>query len=165
MNTKSVPGLTLALIVILVFISPSARVIADDLSPKASLGKTLFFNKISSPDWMSCSTCHGPDMGFTGPLGGINKHGSVYRGADPHRFGNRKPPSAAYATLSPLFHFDTEEGIFIGGNFWNGRATGEKLGNPAADQALGPFLNPVEQNNPAKQAVLEQIADSKYADL
>ena len=35
--------------------------------------------------------------------------------------------------------------MFIGGNFWDGRATGEKLGNPAADQAQGPFLNPVEQ--------------------
>ena len=51
------------------------------------------------------------------------------------------------------------------GNFWDGRATGEKLGNPAADQALGPFLNPVEQNNPSKQAVLEQIAKAKYAGL
>jgi cytochrome c peroxidase len=39
------------------------------------------------------------------------------------------------------------------------------LGNPAADQALGPFLNPVEQNNPSKEAVLYQIATSKYAGL
>ena len=43
--------------------------------------------------------------------------------------------------------------------------TGERLGNPAADQALGPFLNPVEQNNASKQAVLEQVAQSKYAYL
>jgi cytochrome c peroxidase len=60
---------------------------------------------------------------------------------------------------------DEEEELFVGGNFWNGRATGERLGNPAADQALGPFLNPVEQNNDSKQAVLEQIAKSKYAVL
>jgi cytochrome c peroxidase len=104
-------------------------------------------------------------VGFTGPIPGINKHGAVYRGAVPQRFGNRKPPSAAYATFSPVFHYDEEEGLFVGGNFWDGRATGEKLGNPAADQALGPFLNPVEQNNPSKQAVLEQIAGSKYASL
>jgi len=38
-----------------------------------------------------------------------------------------------------------KKGLIIGGNFWDGRATGEVLGNPAADQALGPFLNPVEQ--------------------
>jgi cytochrome c peroxidase len=89
----------------------------------------------------------------------------VYRGAVPQRFGNRKPPSAAYATLSPVFYYDEVEELFVGGNFWDGRGTGENLGNPAADQALGPFLNPVEQNNPSKQAVLEQIAASSYAPL
>lgn len=129
------------------------------------LGKFLFFDKISSPDSMSCADCHAPSVGFTGPIPGINLHGAVYRGAVPQRFGNRKPPSAAYATLSPIFYYDSSEGLFVGGNFWDGRATGERLGNPAADQALGPFLNPVEQNNPSKQAVLEQVAVSKYASM
>jgi cytochrome c peroxidase len=138
---------------------------ANALTPIEELGKKLFFDKIASPDSMSCAECHAPSTGFTGPIPGINKHGAVYRGAVPQRFGNRKPPSAAYATLSPIFHYDEEEELFIGGNFWDGRATGESLGNPAADQALGPFLNPVEQNNPSKQAVLEQIAASKYAGL
>jgi cytochrome c peroxidase len=138
---------------------------ANGLTPEEQLGKFLFFDKISSPDSMSCATCHAPSVGFTGPVPGINRHGAVYRGAVPQRFGNRKPPSAAYATLSPIFHYDDVEGLFVGGNFWDGRATGERLGNPAADQALGPFLNPVEQNNPSKQAVLEQVADSKYAGL
>jgi cytochrome c peroxidase len=114
---------------------------------------------------MSCADCHAPSVGFTGPIAGINKRGAVYRGAVPTRFGNRKPPSAAYATFSPIFHYDEEEGLFIGGNFWDGRATGERLDNPAADQALGPFLNPLEQNNPSAQAVLEQIAGSSYANL
>jgi cytochrome c peroxidase len=135
------------------------------LTPVESLGKALFFDKISSPDSMACADCHAPSFGFTGPVGGINAHGAVYRGAVRQRFGNRKPPSAAYATVSPVLYFDDEEGLFIGGNFWDGRATGEMLGNPAADQALGPFLNPVEQNNPSMQAVLEQVAASKYARL
>jgi cytochrome c peroxidase len=87
----------------------------------------------------------------------------VYRGAVPERFGDRKPPSVAYAPFSPVFHFNGTE--FVGGNFWDGRATGERLGNPAADQALGPFLNPVEQNMPSITAVCEAVADSKYTDL
>ena len=150
---------------VVLFLSPSVVVMADVLTPPERLGKSLFFDKISSPDSMSCADCHAPAVGFTGPIPGINKHGAVYRGAVPQRFGNRKPPSAAYATLSPIFHYDEEEGLFIGGNFWDGRATGEALGNPAADQALGPFLNPVEHNNPSKQAVVEQVAASKYASL
>lgn len=139
--------------------------VAVELSPKEQLGKELFFDKLSSPDWMSCAACHAPDVGFTGPIAGTNKHGAVYRGAVPTRFGNRKPPSAAYATLSPVFHYDDGEGLFAGGNFWDGRATGERLGNPAAEQALGPFLNPVEQNNASREDVCKQIAASKYASL
>jgi cytochrome c peroxidase len=165
MNHKRLLTCVLVAAAGLLLVASVSLVSAQGLTPKEQLGKSLFFDNISEPDWMSCATCHAPQVGFTGPVAGINAHGAVYRGAVPQRFGNRKPPSAAYATLSPVFHFDEEEGLFIGGNFWDGRATGEKLGNPAADQALGPFLNPVEQNNPSKKAVLEQVAASKYADL
>ena len=143
MRIKNVFGPILAL---LLLCHPSLG-LADDLSATEELGKAIFFDNISSPDWMSCAACHAPISGWTGPIPGINIKGAVYRGAIPTRFGNRKPPSAAYATLSPIFHYDEVEGLFVGGNFWDGRATGESLGNPAADQALGPFLNPVEQNN------------------
>lgn len=138
------------------------------LVPMEQLGKEIFFDEISDPDTpegMSCATCHPPRSGWTGPLPKINLTGAVMPGAVPERFGNRKPPSAAYATMSPVFHFDVSEGLFIGGNFWDGRATGEVLGNPAADQAQGPFLNPVEHNNATKLDVLTTIAESEYADL
>lgn len=143
---------------------PAAQnVLGQDLTPIELLGKFLFFDKISSPDSMSCSECHSPSTGFTGGIPGINLHGAVYRGADPKMFGNRKPPSAAYATFSPVFYHDAGEGVFVGGNFWDGRATGERLGSPAADQALGPFLNPVEHNNARKEDVLVQVAASSYS--
>jgi len=152
------PILTLSLVA-------SSTMAQVSLTPLEELGKFLFFDKLSSPDSMACADCHHPRAGWTGPIPGINKRGAVMRGAVPQRFGNRKPPSAAYATLSPVFHYDDAEGLFIGGNFWDGRATGEGLGNPAADQALGPFLNPVEHNNADKKAVLDQIAASNYAPL
>ena len=150
--------------VAIVVIGMAAPAGAAALTAKQELGKLLFFDKISEPGSMACAACHAPSAGFTGPNAGINRHGGVYRGAMPQRFGNRRPPSAAYATFSPVFHFDAGEGLFFGGNFWDGRATGEHLGNPAADQALGPFLNPVEQNNPDKATVLEKVAMS-HADL
>ncbi len=135
------------------------------LSPIQQLGKHLFFDKISEPESQSCDDCHTPAVGWTGAVPGINKHGAVYRGASPQRFGNRKPPTSAYATLSPVFHYDPVEEHFVGGMLWDGRATGEVLGNPAADQALGPFLVPVEQNNPDKRAVCMKVARSRYARL
>lgn len=135
------------------------------LNPLEELGKEIFFDDLSAPNNMSCATCHSPAFGFSGPNPGINKKHGVYPGAIKTRFGNRKPPSAAYATLSPIFYYDAGEGLYVGGNFWDGRATGQNLGNPAADQALGPFLNHVEQNMPDKEAVLEAIAGSQYTDL
>lgn len=167
MNIKRLLPFVFVLFIFIALVIVLSQVKSDDteLTLMEQLGKNLFFDKISSPDSMSCADCHAPDVGFTGPVAGINKHGAVYRGAVPQRFGNRKPPSAAYATVSPIFHYDDDEDLFIGGNFWDGRATGEVLGNPAADQALGPFLNPVEQNNASKMAVLEQVASSKYAGL
>lgn len=120
---------------------------AANLSAKETLGKTLFFDKnLSLNGNQACADCHAPEAGWTGNDPAINASGAAYPGSIPDRSANRKPPSIAYATSSPVLHFIKEdnEALFIGGNFWNGRATGEKLGNPAADQAQSPFLNPVE---------------------
>ncbi|MEJ2216758.1 MAG: cytochrome c peroxidase [Gemmatimonadota bacterium] len=136
------------------------------LTPKEALGKAIFFDKsLSLHQNQACAACHGPEFGFTGPTPGVNRGGSVYMGSVRYRAGNRKPPSAAYATLSPPLHFDDVDEVWVGGNFWDGRATGDLLGNPAADQALGPFLNPVEQALPDAICVLYRIATGSYADL
>jgi len=132
------------------------------------LGERLFFDQtLSDPEGQSCASCHGPEVGWTGPDEAINKVGGIYPGAMHQRFGNRKPNSSAYATLSPLFHAIIENGKvqFEGGNFWDGRATGYTLGNPAADQAQGPFLNPVEQNIPSAKILVEKVTRSDIASL
>jgi cytochrome c peroxidase len=142
--------------------------VAADLMPNEELGKSIFFDEyLSSNANQACASCHDPAAGWTGPLSDINAHGGVYEGSIEGRFGNRKPPSAAYATPSPILHFETDhkEALFIGGNFWDGRATGEKLGNPAADQAQGPFLNPLEQALQSPAEVVNRICASAYNDL
>jgi cytochrome c peroxidase len=49
--------------------------------------------------------------------------------------------------------------------FWDGRATGWTLGDPLAEQAQGPFLNLLEQNNASSQVVIDKVLASAYADL
>jgi cytochrome c peroxidase len=49
--------------------------------------------------------------------------------------------------------------------FWDGRATGWTLGDPLAEQALGPFLNNLEQNIPHAKQVIKRVAKSGYARL
>ncbi|MCU7805476.1 MAG: cytochrome C [Candidatus Thiodiazotropha sp. (ex Lucinoma borealis)] len=135
-----------------------------DLRPLEYLGKQIFFDKnLSDPPGQSCASCHSSMAGWTGDTSEINAHAAVYPGAVETRSGNRKPPSAAYATFSPVFHYDKEEGLFVGGNFWDGRATGWLLDDPAAEQAQGPFLNPVEQNIISAKQVVALVCRSEYA--
>jgi cytochrome c peroxidase len=49
--------------------------------------------------------------------------------------------------------------------FWDGRATGWILGDPLAEQAQEPFLNPLEQNNPNARMVIFKVSMSEYAGL
>jgi cytochrome c peroxidase len=134
------------------------------LTPQQRLGKKLFFDtSLSDPHGQACAACHGPEVGYTGPDAAINAAGAVYEGAVPGRFGNRKPPAAAYAGDSPILHWNGTK--WVGGMFWDGRATGWTLGDPLAEQALGPFLNPLEQNNSSPQVVIDKVLASSYAGL
>ncbi|MEJ2302155.1 MAG: cytochrome c peroxidase [Anaerolineales bacterium] len=152
-----------AVLLLITFVATAAQ--GPDLTPEEQLGKSIFFDdRLSINENQACAACHGPEVGFSGPIEFFNEHGAVYEGSIPGEFGNRKPPSAAYATLSPTLHYviEKKEALFIGGNFWNGRATGEKLGNPAADQAQFPFLNPVEQALGEPADVVTKVCDPDY---
>lgn len=131
---------------------------AAELTPLEELGRVIFFDdNLSTPHGQACAACHAPEVGFTGPISDINAHGGVYPGAVHVRFGNRKPPAAAYNVLGPDFHYDEIEGLYVGGQFWDGRALN------AVEQAKGPFLNPLEQNNPHAKQVIVKIRNSDYA--
>ena len=141
--------------------------LGQGLNQSEELGKSIFMDEnLSLYGNQSCASCHGMEAGWTGPVSEVNQYGAVYEGSVTGSFGDRKPPSAAYATQSPVFAFHRQGGgLFIGGNFWNGRATGEKLGNPAADQAQGPFLNPAEQALSDNACVVYFVCTSTYGAL
>lgn len=151
----------------------------DGLSDIEKLGKKIYFDEtLSLRENQACASCHVPDVGWVGNDTQINALGSVYEGSVKGKFGNRKPPSAAYASVAPLFYADfgnrllgdndeelAMDPLFVGGNFWDGRATGWELGNPAADQAQGPFLNPVEQALPDMACVVYKVCEGEYGKL
>jgi cytochrome c peroxidase len=131
-----------------------------------ALGKALFFDAdLSVNGKQSCASCHGPEAGFAGPESAVNLETAVYHGAIETRFGNRKPPAATYTGESPILYFDEDLGKWVGGMFWDGRATGDILGDPLAEQAQGPFLNPLEQAMPNARLLVARVANAGYADL
>jgi cytochrome c peroxidase len=147
----------------------------NNLSAVQQLGKQIFFDaRLSEPVGVqSCASCHAPEVGFSGfgdiPTGGAAaasgfKRGFVAgigEGAPAGAFGRRKPPSAAYATFAPTLAFDAVDQAFVGGLFWDGRATGSRLGSTAAEQAQGPFLADKEQNHTNPAAVLAKLKNNR----
>jgi cytochrome c peroxidase len=109
------------------------------------LGKLLLYDKqLSVNRNEACAFCHMPEAGFTGPISEINRTTGSYPGSVRTRFSERIPQTHSYAPLSPVLHYDEGKDDLVGGNFWDMRATGRRLGNPAAEQAEGPPTNPVE---------------------
>lgn len=165
MKGKKILTATLFVAIGLVLIISVVSAQTTGLTNQEELGKAIFFDKnLSLNGNQSCASCHAPEAGWVGPDSDVNAGIAIYEGSVSESFGNRKPPSAAYATLSPIFHMD-KKGLFTGGNFWDGRATGEKLGNPAADQAQGPFLNPLEQALPTAGDVVTKVCAAAYSSL
>jgi cytochrome c peroxidase len=140
------------------------------------LGKLFIYDKSLSPSKnIACATCHAPYAGFTGGTNIFNATtvaqagGTAITNAVPPepnvRFGPRKPQSYAYAAFAPILHFNATQGDFYGGNFWDMRATGNRLANPAAEQAQGPPVNPVEMGNPDTACVVWKVSQGGYKTL
>ncbi|MFK5891762.1 MAG: cytochrome c peroxidase [Pseudomonadota bacterium] len=126
------------------------------LTLEQQLGKQLFFDtNLSTPAGQACASCHDIKVSFTEPL----LDTPVSLGAVTGRTGTRNTPSVGYAAFSPAFHFDSTEGLYIGGQFLDGRAENLK------EQAKGPFLNPDEMNNADEESVITKVKNSSYANL
>jgi cytochrome c peroxidase len=132
------------------------RPAATPLTAEESLGKRLFFEKsLSTPPGQACSACHDPRAAFANPDTGL----PVSRGARPGLYGNRNDQPVAYAAFVPARHRDPEEGLWVGGLFWDGRA------NTLAEQAQGPPLNPLEMANPDVETIAAKLRALDYAPL
>jgi cytochrome c peroxidase len=133
----------------------SAQPVTAQLSPAQLLGSKLFFDTmLSNPVGQSCASCHMPNRGFADPV-----DLPVSRGATHKHFGTRNAPTVAYAAYTPYFHFDSAEGNYIGGLFWDGRSA------TLSEQAVNPLLAHNEMNNKNKQVVVQQVMKSDYKDL
>jgi cytochrome c peroxidase len=130
------------------------------------LGKAMLYDKeLSVNRNEACTFCHMPETGFTGPVSELNRTTGSYPGSVRTRYSNRKPQTHSYAPLSPVLHYNPGQDDLVGGNFWDMRATGRRLGNPAAEQAEGPPTNPVEMGLPDIACAVYRASQRPYRDL
>ena len=124
---------------------------AVDAPSKEQLGKQLFTDRtLSTPTGQSCADCHAPGQAFRDP----ESDRTTSMGAVDGRFGARNAPTAMYTAAIPPLHY---EGQWVGGLFWDGRASSLE------QQAAGPLLNPLEMNNPDHAAVVAKVRRAPYA--
>jgi cytochrome c peroxidase len=114
---------------------------------KEQLGARLFSDpRLSEPPGQACADCHDPALAFIDPEGD-----RVSAGAIRDRFGTRNAPTLLYARFIPPLHHAPDAQRMAGGLFWDGRV------NSLEEQALVPFTNPLEMNNPSKAAVVVKL--------
>ncbi len=137
--------------------------VADQTQLNVLLGKLVLYDRnISANRLQACASCHVKESGFVGGNSIVNLTVGWDSGTVPYRYGNRKPNSYGYSPLSPVLHYDAAAGQFIGGLFWDLRATGLVTGNTAADHALNPPTDPTEMAMPDQACVTYRIATGPY---
>src|ERR1700693_1903928 len=106
-----------------------------------TLGKLEIFDpNLSVNKNVACSYCHDPAAGYA----------------------NRNPQRYVYTSYTPPLHFNASQADFYGGNFWDGRATGYKLQNSAAEQGQDPPVDPEEMANPDTACVVWKRSQGNY---
>jgi cytochrome c peroxidase len=144
-------------------IRDAARDAVSDPALLAVAGARIFSDPtLSLKQNQSCASCHDMQFGFTSPNTTVNANGAVMFGSINSRVGVRRPPSLAYATQAPVLYYDPNDDTYVGGNFWDGRATGARLGSPAAEQSELPFVNSVEQALPDVACVIYRVSKATY---
>jgi cytochrome c peroxidase len=111
----------------------------NPLTPaKVELGKKLYFDaRLSAKKNQACASCHSPATGFADP-----RHTKTSAGSD-GRFGPRNAPT-------------TLDAAFFSAQFWDGRAA------TLEDQAVLPFINPIEMgipDHPALERLVASLSD------
>jgi cytochrome c peroxidase len=130
------------------------------------LGGLLNFDETMSPfNNEACAFCHMPYAAFSGPIPSVNLTMVAYPGSYRYRAAKRTAQRYTYSHTFPVLNYSTTQGLFFGGNFWDGRATGMKLQTPDAEQAQGPPVDPMEMGNPDIACIAYKISQTAYLPL
>jgi cytochrome c peroxidase len=131
-----------------------------------TLGKLLNYDENMSPNRnVACASCHMPYAAFSGPIPSVNLTMIAYPGSVRYRAGKRTAPRYTYSPRFPVLDYNTTQGLFFGGNFWDGRSTGYLLQSPDAEQAQHPPVDTQEMALPDTACVAFRISQAVYRPL
>ena len=106
-----------------------------------------------------------PYAGFSGPIPSVNLTIVAYPGTFHFRAGKRTAQRYTYAPQFPVLHFNATLQAFVGGAFWDARATGYILQSPDAGQAQHPPVDTQEMGFPDTACIAWRISQAQYRSL
>lgn len=131
-----------------------------------TLGKLMNYDRNISPGKnQACASCHMPYAGFSGPIPSVNNTMIAYPGTVRYRTGKRTAQRYTYSPRFPVLQLYPDQGLFVGGNFWDGRSTGYLLQSADAEQAQHPPVDTQEMGNPDTACIAYKLSKSAYKDL
>src|SRR5207302_8992957 len=130
------------------------------------LGGLLNYDESMSPfENVACASCHMPYAGFSGPIPSVNLTMIAYPGTYRYRAGKRTAQRYTYSPSFPVLEYNTTQGAFFGGNFWDARSTGYKLQSADAEQAQHPPVDTEEMGFPDTVCLDIQLSSAMYRPL
>jgi cytochrome c peroxidase len=130
------------------------------------LGKLMNFDRNMSPlKNIACASCHMPYAGFSGPIPSVNLTMVAYPGSFRFRAGKRTAQRYTYSPDFPVLNYNTEQGAFFGGNFWDARSTGYLLQSADAEQAQHPPVDTQEMAMPDTACIAFRLSTAVYKPL
>jgi len=130
------------------------------------LGKLLNFDENMSPYRNeACAFCHMPYAAFSGPIPSVNLTMVAYPGTFRYRAGKRTAQRYTYSPDFPVLEYDTTQGAFFGGNFFDARSTGYKLQSADAEQAQHPPVDTQEMGFPDTACIAFRLSTAVYRPL
>src|SRR5216683_7402581 len=127
------------------------------------VGKALNFDRNISPfENRACAFCHMPYAGFSGPIPSVNLTMIAYPASFQFRAGKRTAQRYTYSPSFPVLNFNETQAAFFGGNFWDSRATGYRLGSPDQEQAQGPPVDTQEHALPDTACIEFRLQTAVY---
>jgi cytochrome c peroxidase len=130
------------------------------------LGKLMNYDENMSPFRnRACAFCHMPYAGFSGPIPSVNLTMVAYPGSEEFRAGKRTAQRYTYSPRFPVLDYHISDGLFVGGNFWDGRATGYLLQSADAEQSQHPPVDTQEHALPDTACIALRLSQSVYRPL
>jgi cytochrome c peroxidase len=130
------------------------------------LGKLMNFDENMSPFRnRACSFCHMPYAGFSGPIPSVNLTMVAYPGSEEFRAGKRTAQRYTYSPRFPVLQYNAVQGLFFGGNFYDGRSTGFLLQSADAEQAQHPPVDTQEHALSDTACIALRLSQSVYRPL